>query len=316
MSLEEFFDMEEEEIIDYDFTDEILKYSKISAKNLNLKNEYLNKNTEIIKKYILYKTTFSNCDPDINDGILKDIYRRLWNLSEETIIFSDTMTSAQNIIAEFYTNICKEEWQKYKNDYNIKNKSKIKYFTKTILEDLYKNKELYKEFRHYFIDKNDESKIILDFLAHYHSLGNYIPVPKGFNCARAGNFASHDMWDITLMKIKQYYDNLDNTKLVLNKADERLLELLHFDMTFYNTKQWLDSFGTFRDFIDKNYLQSYVELSNTYGEYKIKSCFIKMHSFNNPKVLQDKEAYLSYIKDITNAIKQRTRIMKDKYKNK
>ncbi len=314
MSLEEFFSMEEKNIIDYDFADEIIKNSNISDKYLNLKSEYLDKNTDTIRKYILYKTTFSYCDPDTNEGTLKDIYRKIWNLEATETIFSDTMTSAQNIIAGFYTNVCRDEWEKYKNNYNKENKNKIKYFSKSILEDLYKNKDQYKEFKHYFIDKNDDSKIILDFLRHYHSLGNYIIVPYGFNSARSGSFASHDMWDITLMKIKQYYDSLVSTKLELREDEKNMLELLHFDCVFYNTKKWLDSFKTFKNFIDKNYLQSYVYKINDSDKYEIKSCFTKVHNFSNPKISSDKKDYLEYIEEITNAIKQRTKQIKDGYK--
>lgn len=48
--------------------------------------------------------------------------------------------------------------------------------------------------------ENNEN--LLRFIADYHTCGNLIPVPYGFNAARSGYFGSHDYWDLTLMKIK------------------------------------------------------------------------------------------------------------------
>ena len=50
------------------------------------------------------------------------------------------------------------------------------------------------------------------FLQLTHSIGNFIPVPRGFNTGRSGEYAKWDSWDLTLAQIFQWYtDNSDIT---------------------------------------------------------------------------------------------------------
>ena len=59
MKVEEFFNKEDEEIVSFDFSDEVLRNKRVRGdKYKTLKEEYLNKNTDTFRKYILYKKNF------------------------------------------------------------------------------------------------------------------------------------------------------------------------------------------------------------------------------------------------------------------
>ena len=61
------------------------------------------------------------------------------------------------------------------------------------------------------------------FLQLTHSIGNFIPVPRGFNTGRSGEYAKWDSWDLTLAQIFQWYtDNSDMTTICNHGALERL----------------------------------------------------------------------------------------------
>ena len=81
------------------------------------------------------------------------------------------------------------------------------------------------------------------FLELYHTIGNYCPVPAGFNGARSGNIANYDYWDLTLMKIREWFYNRDD------KFNDQLLEsqLLHDKGNWKNCKSWLNKFEKSRE---------------------------------------------------------------------
>ena len=114
----------------------------------------------------------------------------------------------------------------------------------------------------------------MDFLEVSHTIGNFMPVPRGFNCARTGYtgapdyLAAYDQTDLCLMAIKEYYDihtshdpNRDQTisdtdplrKLFcLKSRDEGKREISY-------AKAWLDHFGCWRTFVEKNMLLPMVD---------------------------------------------------------
>lgn len=304
MKIEEFFNKTDEEIISFDFTDEVLRNIQVKGKYINLKKKYLNKDINILEKYILYKTEFK-IDPDAKKGLLKEIYSKLWDKeildcckSNSRVYFSDTMTSVQGLLNGYYVISCPTEWKNYS-----KNKE-VQYYGIKVFKDMFNNKDKYLKYN----KKVFHNQEVINFIKYYHTLGNYIPVPKGFNEYRAGFYASHDMWDITLEKIKEYYDE----KLKISKSLEPILELLHIsNNTINNTIIWLDSFGSWENFVDCNYLKEENNHKNYVNKnYKINK--LAEHNFLNPN-LKSEEEYLNYFKKITEIIRGRTLIMKESY---
>ena len=306
MEVKEYFEQDLNDVI-FDFTNDVLEDKKVSGKYKKLKEEYLN-GVDPLEKYIMYKTVFK-IDPDSNEGLLKDIYQKIWDdkileycISNDKIkYYSDTMTSAQNLLSNYYMSSCSEEWDKYKA------KEKVKNFSIKIFDKMLKNKDKYPQFKEAFSKKN-----VVEFIKYYHTLGNYIPVPKGFNVARSGIFASHDMWDITLEKIKQYYD----TKQKSNNFSESLeiiLELLHMKDTIKSTINWLDKFGSWENFVEQNFLKEENGHRN-YVDEKYNINKLAKHNFSKPKL--EKEEYLNYFGALTEIIKGRTLIIQEHYKTK
>lgn len=91
------------------------------------------------------------------------------------------------------------------------------------------------------------------FARMYHTIGNMIPVPPMFNSLRS-NFGSNDYWDITLTKIKAWYDTHNNFVLavLLHKinVNDKAVELC---------AKWLSWYDNWLNFIDKNYLNDYID---------------------------------------------------------
>lgn len=312
MKVEKFFS--EKDIVDFDFVKEILERKIVRGNNETFKQKYLTIEN-LMEKYIIYKTIFYKSDPDINGGLLKDIYEKIWDdeilnccvTNNKIKYYSDTMTSVQGLINRFYELVYIED-----------NKTKEIKISLKKFEEMNSNPSKYPIFKKYFVDDNEDSRIVLDFIKHYHTLGNYIPVPRGFNHARSGNYASHDMWDITLMKIKEYYDSKE--KCDFSKMKKVVLELLHNSDDIDYTIAWLNKFESWKNFVDKNYLRKKVINGEVYDNYvnenyEIDSFFKNKHSFENP-TLKTKGDYLDYFKRITQIIKNRTLIIKDVYYEK
>ena len=303
MNVKEFFEKDDEYVTSYDFTYDILEkeYKKLE-KN---KEKYQDINTDIIDCYLIYKMDLNlNVDPDTNDGLLKDIIGDRWNgenleLCENADYkyYSDTMTSVQCLLNN-YIKCCQKE-KKVKMQCSQK-----------LMRMMYDNKD------EILTENVICNEIVRDFIKHYHTLGNYIPVPQGFNIARSGKWASYDMWDITLVKIKEYYEAKDIEK------DDILTQLLqNKKKSIPYTKAWLDSFESWKNYVDKNYL---VEAQITDEKGKVKNCknyvdknydinkkLLSYHNFANPKIKEKKE-YEEYFKEITEIIKGRSLIIKYK----
>ena len=137
-------------------------------------------------------------DPDSESNLLQNIYSLLWpEIKEEKSeymmykdkIYSDTMTSCQTVLNNYVKSRMPEVLKKYD----------AKYVSNLMCIELYETDAVFRE----LLEKNEDLK---HFTAVYHTLGNYIPVSYGFNQARSGYCGSHDSWDLTLMKIKEYYN--------------------------------------------------------------------------------------------------------------
>lgn len=244
-----------------------------------------NDDEEIRNKVASYKGMYAGInDPDSHSIALQNIYIKLWpkDLLEKPYMkyknryLADTMTSCTTTLNAYLN-------RKYKKI--VTNKS-------AIIEYLH-NKENLKK-----IVKEDEN--VYNFLSYYHTLGNFIPVPIGFNVSRS-NYGRHDYWDLTLKKIKDWYDNSND----LEKQNKIVLELLHNNVKYVNNcTKWLEYFETWVNFIDVNYLKNYIDDNDEVIR------FSKNHTWNNPVVDLDE-----FYNNINKVIEERTEIMLDKLKN-
>ena len=94
-----------------------------------------------------------------------------------------------------------------------------------------------------------------EFFRLKHTVGNFIAWPDGCNRPR-GTGPVKDYWDLTLNCIHQWYqDNKNNKRLSLPKNDA-LLELFGSKLVIFHN--WLAAFGTWDEFVRKNYMQAFV----------------------------------------------------------
>ncbi len=214
-------------------------------------------------------------DPDSESSLLQNIYSLLWpeikeqkkeymvNKSEWT--YSDTMISVQTTLNNYVGKQLPEVFKKYG----------VKRISNKMCIELYESDSAFRKLL-------DESEDLAHFINVYHTLGNYIPVSFGFNIARSGFCGSYDYWDLTLMKIKEYYD----AKIAQSGYGEflvipelKIMELLHCDREVICCCKWLNSFeGGWEDFINQNFLQDFVDANNQ----PIPLC--KGHSWDCPQV--------------------------------
>ena len=238
-------------------------------------------------------------DPDAKSSLLQSIYSLLWpeiqkEKSEYMIntkgwIYSDTMTSCQSVLNNYVKSRMPEVLERYD----------AKYVSNLMCIELYETDPAFKKLL-------EENKDLEHFIAVYHTLGNYIPVPYGFNGARSGDYASHDSWDLTLMKIKEYYDAREE---ISSHSGERfacppeikIVELLHKDKEIVSCYQWLNSFAGWKNFIDKNFLQDFV------GKDHQPIPFCKGHSWKCPQISDDN--FDEFFRNAWQMIEKRSRRM-------
>ena len=278
----------------YNFIKETVGYKRFSK----LKSKFMNPKISNIEKYAIY-CRLSDVDPDSHSIVLQKIYKDKWNEKYlnvckcgEKKYYSDAMTSLQGLLNHFYENICKDEWEAYKKEH-----PKVRHFSKAAMKEIIDNINDYPKFKKYFVD----DPIITDFIEYYHTIGNYIPVPQYFNTNRSGNYADHDMWDLTLTKIYDYY-HIKKEDSDISNSDNVLMELLFCDEKVLYTKMWLDKFSNWKTFIRENYLQDYVNVKTG----MIKKEFTDIHNWN--KTYPDNESdYLKYFKLLVDTIKSRSK---------
>lgn len=296
-----FLKMKEEEQLRYDFTDDCTdseahkeRYEEKKGlekffiyRSLGIKRNNLDKEhpvTSVIDNNL--KIYGDIKDPDLASELLQDIYSHLWieiwkNKCEYMInrkgwIYSDTMTSAQTVLNDYINNVGKFEDARSK----IKEEFGPKANASTITcVWLYKNDLQFQSLL-------GKDKNLVDFINAYHTIGNFIPVPYGFNSARSGAYASYDYWDLTLMKIKEYYDvsksssgnDVTNNESAQMKIIKELLHNSDSEDEIISCYRWLNSFKAWKDFIDINLLQDFVD-----ENYQVKQ-LCTGHSWECPKV--------------------------------
>lgn len=237
-------------------------------------------------KYIEYKRNGNTYDPDSKSAILQEIYKLLWGelcsqwfmKKDDGMICSDNMTSAQNFVNQAMKT---EKLPKEKGQKHYSKKSMLKYYDN-------KKSQMRELFKSYGLD---------ELVSVYHTIGNYCPVPRFFNSARAGYMnADYDFWDLTLMKIKEYYDaerNLQN--------DSRIIydELFKTKKNPLPCKAWLDYFGSWKKFVNNNFFNSYVDV-----DYNVIP-FWEGHSWNNIGLPENKKEFKKAVENIRQRIIRR-----------
>lgn len=243
MTITEFINLVEPE--KYDFTDDCISDETYKTKTG-------------LDKFFEYRTNNKkNKDPDGSSALLQEIYRFVWKelvLQSNDFIYannriaSDTMTSAWVPIKSYILKNYKDELNELKRE---KGYGRI---TDKLCKELYDTNTIVRE----QMNKNEQ---LVRFVSLYHSIGNYCPVPAGFNVPRSGLYASHDSWDLTLIKIREFY--LADSNEYTPEYMMRIQELLHYDKTIINVHKWLKYFGNREDgwkhFIDTMKFKMYVK---------------------------------------------------------
>lgn len=97
---------------------------------------------------------------------------------------------------------------------------------------------------------------IMEFMDVVYTIGNFVPVlrdPVNFNTKRFA--ATKDYWDLTLMGIYEYYTGRGSVSVLSNLLSEKAV------------RDWLDRFGDWNGFVEKNFMQPFVQKKGTeFGE--------------------------------------------------
>lgn len=289
MEIKKFIKMDLNGVKKYDFTHDvcdmyILKNKKNNKDKANDKF-YEYKKTKNIDRFISYRQFYSkykiSLDPDTNSILLQQIYKKLWDnefidkncVKKDNTYYSDTLTSA-------YTRL-KNCIIATKKELNINIK---KFSSKNVIRK-YKNDEYFKK----CLDGAKQFKEVREMIGKYHTLGNYCPVPKGFNSARSG-FGVYDCINLMLEKIKEFYDSYKKDVTISKESKSIIMELIRYNKnedTYNNVLEWLKGFGDWKTFVDKNYFQDYVD-----NKYELKKEWGNI-SWNNPspKTLDECKKY-------------------------
>ena len=243
------------------------------------------------KKFVEEAGEYQIGDPDSDSVLLQNIYECIWDKdmlklklenvpvmqqtssniymvnieNEGRVIASDTMTSAMVRFTDVMKIIMLEPSGKRQklidkitaiHDLCISKGNGQNWWTTRfcIIMEAVLNEDEKKEF-YSMIDEHCPS--MRKFLDLCHTIGNYCPIPIDFNNPRSGRYGKYDYWDLTLQKIKEYYDK----KISDNEYDgEKELgkELLHGRGNMATCKEWLDYFGSWEEFIKQNYMQDYI----------------------------------------------------------
>lgn len=298
MNLDDFKEKSIKEKLLYDFT------------NTNGCNKKYDEE-DTIKKFLIYKAVVKNItiedlcskedykeliDPDSKSPLLQELYKSIffdnnkiekdymtYMYKNEKYIWGDSMISAITPLCQYF-NLPDGKYMEHLKEDKDKSKKQTKWTT------YYSCKE--HEFLKDTITKEHE-KHVYNFIRLNHTLGNFIPVPNGFNVARAGTGAVDDNWFLTMRKIKEYRPFKQGC--IIPKS---ISELLHCDV-IANTIKWLDSYGDYDTFVKKNYLDDY-------EKYLKDNDLIKSFTWKNGNKIINKNNYTEFFKIMNTVILNRS----------
>lgn len=256
MDLEGYLSLPYESSLAYDFSAE------------NATEEYCNASS--IEKYIIYKTytsknDWSNIifhgksfreevrkqysrrhgrkiikwiqDPDSDfrnnrQSLLKEIYNGIWPELGSICTYSDTMTSAQYIMSGYFEKEIETGQEKSRR----RQRCSARYMITALVAEP-GGKGLKEKIEMSAARLDEKKEHLEEFLSAWHMLGNYCPVPNGFNGPRS-NFGKHDFGDLTLMMIRKWYFAEDK---ILKESI--LKDLLHAQGDVRACADWLNKCG-------------------------------------------------------------------------
>lgn len=278
-------------------------------------------------------------DPDSNSSLLQEIYRKLWNkpilkLCNDKTIHGDTMNSVTTTLNEYVRFIFLEYVRFYGSKeidgpFTDKDGKPLKAIKEETLEIYCQAKE---DFIRYCIQEN---RGLDKFLKASYTLGNFIPVPfesggGQFNAPRYKN--TNDYWDLTLLRIYNWYkenESLEKDAILekienecdCNKNKELCLLLGRNCANVKLCIKWLCAFGSWKEFVEKNYMQPFVGKEDVNGNYgaplELWEGHFKRYEdgiFKNPLPLC-KEQCEEFFKNATKRIKERSERMAEKFRS-
>lgn len=227
--------------------------------------------------------------------------------------YTDTLISPQNFftayVRHYHADILTydEEFKKFV----VPNIPKLK--EEMILKGIAKNRNISNSAIWNYYVKRENITIhewMQAFLDSVHQLPNFSSVCKGFNLGRVAKTA--DNFFIALEKIYLYFQNKDNgaSNLELKEFLRSFLGESRFGRRVYLTEEevitsvmsWLNSFGSYKEFIENYCFQSFLE--DLYDSSS-KPKEIWPGLFDGTKLQPSKEEFISCIEFMTKAIKER-----------
>lgn len=130
--------------------------------------------------------------------------------------------------------------------------------------------------------RGQETPLLNSFFRCVHTLGNFIPIPfvrgrakngpeeKHFNGPR-GRGSSKDYWDLALVCLYNYYAEKAGYPHITNNGQKiyTLEWLLQAEENVGLCKDWLDSFDSWNHFVERHFLQEFVnQEGGGYGQPK------------------------------------------------
>lgn len=253
--------------ITYDFTDDCCDSTAYRAKKGFHKYFAYRSSKPVSRMYpeavSAVEGNYQVGDPDIHSRLLQDIYKALWpdieaHKSEYMMshgrICSDTMISIQTTLNYYIRSMMPEVLEKNGR------------ISSLLCIQLYNTNKAFREML-------NKSENLIKLVSSYHTLGNYLPVSWGFNVARSGWYGNRDFIDLSLMKIREYYN-----AAVKNSLQSPIMELLHCDSKVMCCQKWLDSYDSWETFVHGNFLDDFVDAN----WQPIPLC--DGHSWENPQV--------------------------------
>ena len=231
----------------------------MAVKADNIKEDGILKNakefSECCKK--IYKVK----DPDSNSVLLQEIYKKLYG-SEDYLkycinyskycITGDTMNSVNTTLNmtsfDKIGEVIEKKEEREKRTTNFSKKYRLGMYA-CYKEQNKKEQNKLNE----FLSRFDNIKGLKEFISLYHTIGNFIPFPCDCNTKR-GRGKTQDYWDLTLLCIYIYYEE---------KKEDYIETIVGNEKKNYFI-EWLNGFGSWDNFVEKNYLQDFVNENPKY----------------------------------------------------
>lgn len=230
------------------------------------------------RRYFLYKNDLGAEDPDSKSLLLQKLYRELWPGVEDKdymVLDSYSLDTYAGEATEKLRSVCGDTMNSVTttlNSFPSECGNSLKKMTCHYLllgaDDSKFERDLTYELWGEFRETGDEAIItdmIHNFLKAWHTIGNFIPVPLGFNRGRYQT--TRDYWDLTLLAIYRWYQGEDNA--IKNLITDRSRDASNNAVN--NTIKWLSDFQrdgkpSWQVFVEENYMQSFVEKDrDTFG---------------------------------------------------